>query len=301
VRLTPPTRDVDPGSIDIMSPTSPTIAPSAASTTGPGALRSLVRRHPVLAFAVPAIGLTVALQLGLLVSGRDVLPGKVAELFILTGLAVAVTALVGGRAEVRRLYAGLLRWRIGVGRWLLVLFAVPAMTLAAAATTGTLGVPAQGWGGVAIKTVIVFLFVLLTASVWEEAAWTGLVQTRLMARSGLLRGSLLAAVPFCLVHLPLAFEADGWAGTTWSEALTAWAWMLAALPFFRYLAGMLLIDSRGSVLAVAVLHASFNAAGSMSVLQGLGTQYVPAMIIVTLAYAGYRRLRHRSSATGELG
>jgi hypothetical protein len=85
-----------------------------------------------------------------------------------------------------------------------------------------------------------------------------------MGRHGLVLGSLLTAVPVGLIHLPLAFESDGWAGTSWAQALVNWAFLLGALPFLRYLIGMLLADTGGSVLAAAMVHASFNAAGAMS-------------------------------------
>ena len=57
------------------------------------------------------------------------------------------------------------------------------------------------------------------------------------------------------------FEADGWTGTIWSEAFINRAFLLGALPILRYVIGVLLVDTRGSVLASAMLHASFNASG----------------------------------------
>jgi hypothetical protein len=55
-----------------------------------------------------------------------------------------------------------------------------------------------------------------------------------MARHGLLVGSPLTAIPFFLIHLRLAFEAHGWAGTPWGEAALDWALLAVAAPFFRY-------------------------------------------------------------------
>ena len=68
-------------------------------------------------------------------------------------------------------------------------------------------------------------------------------------------------------------------------------------PFFRYLLGTQLIDSGGSILAIGLLHASFNAAGQMSAVPG-GWQYIPAMIMLTLAVIAYRRWRGRSFTRG---
>jgi membrane protease YdiL (CAAX protease family) len=146
---------------------------------------------------------------------------------------------------------------------------------------------------------VLFVLIALTASLWEETAWSGFVQRRLMDRHGLLVGSLLTAIPFGLIHLPLAFEGDGWAGTTWSEAFVNWAFLLGALPFLRYVIGVLLVDTRGSVLAAALLHASFNASGAMSVIPG-GWQNVPALVVLTVLVAAHRRARGRSLVHGDI-
>ena len=266
-------------------------------------LRAVAVRRPVLTFVILAVGFTVLSEMALLISGLPVFPGKAAELIVLPGLAALITAWSGGRAAVRRLFAGLLVWRIGVGRWLVILLAMPVATLAVGAATGTLRPPATGWGSVVLTYFGLLALIALTGSIFEETAWAGFVQKRLIARHGLLAGSMLTAIPFFVIHIPLAFEVKGWAGTTWPEAALDWALLLAALPALRYLAGVLLVDARGSVLAVAVMHASFNASGGMAVVSG-GWQYVPALIIVAALVAGYRVLRGRSfvgkaAATGE--
>jgi membrane protease YdiL (CAAX protease family) len=271
----------------------PTIPPT--SETEPGGIRALAVRRPILTLCVVAIGLTVSLQMALVLTGRDIFPGKAAELLFLPGTAVLLTAWIGGRSAVRRLFAGLLRWRIGVTRWLLILFALPLLTLAFLAATGTLATPAKGWGDLALWYVLVLVYSAGTGNLWEELAWAGFVQTRLISRHGLLVGSLLTGVPFCLIHLPLAYENEGWAGTTWQEALVTWGFLVVALPFFRYLAGMLLVDTKGSILAVGILHGSFNAAGSMGVLVG-GWEQLPALVVLTLLVAGVRAVRARRAA-----
>jgi hypothetical protein len=68
--------------------------------------------------------------------------------------------------------------------------------------------------------------------------------------------------------------------------------MLVGLLFFRYLAGVLMLETNGSVLAVGVLHASFNASGGMDVTPD-GWQYVPAVVLLTVLVAVYRALRGR--------
>ena len=256
-------------------------------------LKRIAVKRPITTLCVVAIGLTLPLQTALLIAGLDVFPGKLAELVFLTGTAVLITSWIGGRSAVGRLFSGLTKWRIGTGRAALVLLAMPILTIGVGAATGTLHRPDNGWVVELLTYLALLALIALTASLWEETAWSGFVQLRLMGRHGLLKGSLLAAIPFGLIHLPLAFEANGWAGTTWSEAFVNWAFLLGALPFLRYIIGVLLVDTKGSVLAAALLHASFNASGALSVVPD-GWQYVPALIILTLLVTVHRRLRGRS-------
>ena len=257
-----------------------------------GRIRAFAVRRPVLAFCVFAVGLSVSLIFALLIADVSVIPGKAAQLVIVPGTALLITAWISGRAGVRRLLASMLRWRIGIARWLLVLLALPVLTLAIAAATGTLEAPPEGWLNIATTYLLTLLVVLVTANLLEEMAWTGFVQTTLMARHGLLRGALLTAVPVFAIHLPLSYETNGLYRTRWEDAMLNWGPLLVGLLFFRYLAGVLMLETNGSVLAVGVLHASFNASGAMDVTPD-GWQYVPAVILLTVLVAGYRALRGR--------
>ena len=145
---------------------------------------------------------------------------------------------------------------------------MPLLTVAVAVATGTLDSPTDGWLPVAMTYLMFLAIGAVTANLWEETVSGGFVQGRLMARHGLLVGSLLTAVPFFLIHLPLAFETDGWPGTPWQDALVTWGVLLVAAPFQRYLIGTLLIDTGGSTLAAGLMHASINAAGAMVVVPG---------------------------------
>ena len=91
----------------------------------------------------------------------------------------------------------------------------------------------------------------------------------------------------------MAFETNGWQGTTWRDAFVTWGVLLVAAPFQRYLIGTLLIDTGGSTLAAGLMHASINAAGAMVIVPG-GWQFVPALILLTLGVVGYRSWRGRS-------
>jgi membrane protease YdiL (CAAX protease family) len=274
------------------SSVSPTTAVRPVVPEPRGRLRRTATTHPVLLLLGVATVFVWVTQLGSALAGVDLMPAKAAELLVLLGLAVGITRVSVGRGGVRQLFAGLLRWRLG-WQYLVIALAMPVLTLGVAVATGTLHTPPGGW--VAVGTTYLFFLALgaVTGNLWEETVWGGFVQGRLMARRGLLVGSLLTAVPFFLVHLPLAFETNGWAGTTWRDAAITWGVLLVAAPFQRYLIGMLLVDTGGSTLAAGLMHASINAAGAMAIVPG-GWQSVPALIVLTLGIAAYRGWRGRS-------
>jgi membrane protease YdiL (CAAX protease family) len=258
--------------------------------------RSYAARHPIGLLLLTGTAFVWVTQLGSLLAGVDVMPAKLAELLVLLGLATWISSRVGGRPEVRRLFTGLTRWRLG-RRYLLLVGAMPLITVAVALATGTLHAASGGWAAVA-STYLLFLFLgAVSGNLWEETVWAGFVQGRLMAARGLLVGSLLTALPFFLMHLPLAFEANGWKGTSWGDAAVDWALILLAAPFQRYLIGTLLIDTEGSTLAAGTMHASINAAGAMAVIPG-GWQHIPALVVLTLAVAAHRARRGLSSTMG---
>ena len=194
------------------------LAPSRGTSFAPAdgsERRTFVRRHPRLAFAAIAVGLTWAVQLTFLALGWPLFPAMVVELVTLAVTATVITRSLSGRAGVRRLYAGVLRWRFGVRWWAAALTVVPIATVAVAGAAGTLQGPADGWGLEALQYVfLAVVFGALLGNMWEELAWTGFFQAEMTDRHGLLKGALVTAVPFGLIHLPLAFEADGLGGTS---------------------------------------------------------------------------------------
>jgi uncharacterized protein len=253
------------------------------------------RRRPVTTFLIIALGL------GLPLLGFAAMAGLAQEPFLLVtcyaglaGGALLVTRWVEGPGATGRLLRRLLRWRFGPARWLAILLAMPVLTLAVAAATGTLQPPAKGWGyEVAAYVFLVVVFGGVILNLWEELGWTGFVQARLMSRHGLLVGSLLTAVPFAVLHIPRAFT-EGWTRSSATIALIA---MAGLAPVLRYLLGMLYVDTAGSLLAVGLMHASFNASTALGAVDG-GWQYLPALAVLTAAVALARRRRVTASSSG---
>ena len=264
-----------------MSTTSTTIPVSSGRS-----LPALARRHPISVF----LGLAFAVAWPALIipdiTGWVDAPFLLVANFVgLLGAALLVTRWTGGPGAIRALLSRTWRWRFGVGRYATVLLALPIATIAVSVVTGTLQVPDNGWAtavlGYFVMTVLVGALVL---NIWEETAWTGFVQSRLMQRHGLLGGSLLTAPLFVAVHLPLLFAP----GFGWPNLFLSLGLLLLAAPFMRYLLGMHYLAT-GSLLAVGLQHASFNASGAFGVG---GWQPTAGLVIVTVLLALHRSLRH---------
>ncbi len=262
--------------------------------TAVGSGSTFLARHPVAWFLILALGI------GWLSLGTGVLLDLPLEPFLLVanfggllGMAVFVTARVEGRRGLRRLFAGTVKWRVG---WPIAVSSVaglPVTTMVVAVATGTAQHPNGGWWSMGVSYLAGALFMgALVFNLWEETAWAGFVQSRLAARHGLLAGSALTAIPFAGIHLPLAF-ADGVSG---GRAALGIGVLLVVAVLFRTLAGLLMQATGGSTLAVAAMHASFNAAGALAAVDGQWQGITALALLTTAAFLLRRRLQRSLTA-----
>jgi uncharacterized protein len=209
--------------------------------------------------------------------------------FVLLGGAMLM-ARRSGPGGIRRLFSGLLHWRIGFLNWVFVVAALPAATVGVAIVTGKYQAPADGWlpflGDYLFQT---FIFGALVVNLWEETAWNGLVQRNLTRSYGWLRGAVLTAIPFTAFHIPLSFEN----GKTLSEAAFATTMTFIAALSMRFIVGRLDRVTGGSLLAVGIFHAAFNASAKLDVVDG-ELQYVAAIAIIAALTVGVEAIRSRS-------
>lgn len=265
----------------------------------PGAsIRSRIAAHPVAAFLLLAVPLAWLAQCLAILFVGDVTPGLLVELLILLGTAVLVTAAAEGRDGVRRLFSGVVRWRVGAGWYAVALLALPVLTLLTAVVTGTLREPGIGWAATAgiylLKAVVVGA---VLGNIWEELAWAGVVQRRLMDRKGVLAGSLLTAIPFALIHLPQAFAQRGFTDTPWADVALSWGVLFGFALVARYLLGLVYVSTGGSILILGLLHGSMNASQGMDTVDWW--QFIPAVVVLTAAVAAYLAVRSRTGRSKE--
>jgi uncharacterized protein len=229
--------------------------------------------------------LTFVLSLGIpllaipAVVGLPIEPFLLITTYLLLLGGATVIAHRTGPGGVRRLFRGVLRWRIGWRNWAVAVAVIPGATIAVALATGTYTAPPDGWATV-VGNYLLFTLVIgaLFLNVFEEAAWQGLVQRHLARRHGQLRAALLTAVPFAALHLPLSLVG----GVTAGEAAVAAALIVVMAPAMRYVMGR--TDHRtGSLLAVGITHASFNASGQLEVAPG-GWQHIFGLALVAAVF-----------------
>jgi membrane protease YdiL (CAAX protease family) len=135
----------------------------------------------------------------------------------------------------------------------IALLSMPALTIATAAGGGGrhAAYPANGWPAAANN----YLTGALQVSFAEETAWAGLVQTRLAARHGTLHGALRTAPLFAAMHLPAAVHPR----LDLEQRRDQYRRAHPRRPALRYVIDNLLESTGGSLLAVGLWHASFNA------------------------------------------
>jgi len=248
-----------------------------------------IRTHPVLTY----FAVTFAISWGglLAVGGLSGISGTTWQadprlpflvLAMLAGPSIAgllLTALVSGREGLRAVLSRLLKWRIDV-RWYAVVLLTAPLVFTITHFALSLGWPVFFPNVVTIpNTASPLLFAsagALAVGIFEELGWTGFATARLRARYSALATALIVGLPWGAWHL---LTNDLWIATTYSGGLP--------LAFFVMLNGLILVvgelpayrvlmvwvyDRTGSLPIAMLMHASLSACTfilSPSIVTGL--------------------------------
>jgi membrane protease YdiL (CAAX protease family) len=219
-----------------------------------------------------------------------------------TFVALLMTWLTLGKAETAKLFKRFFLWRVAWPWWLVALLLAPALQFAALLLTAWLTRVPADFSHPMIRDVVPLdaplfvliapwlLFELLTNG--EEMGWRGYVLPRLQARSSALVASLMVGVLWSVWHLP-KFWGTGLSGER------SFLWFTVAHLALAILYTWLYNNTRGSLLLVALFHATQNTAGmflpvhfavSGGIVQNMViVLYIIAAVIVVLV-AGAARL-----------
>jgi membrane protease YdiL (CAAX protease family) len=172
----------------------------------------------------------------------------------LVSSALVITHLEGGRAATTNLLRRAVRWRVPVRWWAVAVLALPVTSLVLALVLGDqFTTPSTSTLG---REVVSIAVALLLVNISEETAWAGFLQTRLERRHRFLVASLLTAVPFALVHLPIRVVAREITGL--EDVVGNLIALLIISAIIRTLLGVVMRGALNSVLLVAVTHTFFN-------------------------------------------
>ncbi len=246
--------------------------------------------YPISSFHILVISLSWIVITTLFLFHLPPEPGIIVLTFGgLIGISSLITYWTKGVKAFKELFSETFKWRIHIGYYAFALFAIPALTVLLAKLTGSFLIPQAEWPSTFQNYLVAAFSNFLIINLWEETGWTGFVQSKLIDRKGLVKGSLLTAPGFVAVHIPLYFSQP-----TMMEFFMSLAVLFFLAFFFRYLLGMIYIDSKKSVFIVGLLHASFN----NSALKH--KEMLPASIIATIILTLVYHFLRKPTTTGNI-
>ena len=175
--------------------------------------------------------------------------------------------------------------RVPRPRWLLV----PAALLIPVGTAGVgalFGRATDLTGPFVLNLAVAnVLSSLLIVNLWEEMAWAGFVQRRAAARWGYAGGAVVTALLFTGIHLPLSlYGADDPGDVGYNIAV-----MVGSGIGMRLLIGAFDAWGRRSILALGLIHATFNASSELVDADSDWIRYTVTLALGLTAWAIYRR------------
>ena len=257
-------------------------------------------RHPLLVFVAIALGWSWSLLLASRAIGGTAGEVLFAAAQIGPSLAGLAAAWIwGGRSELRALVSQALRWRVepywfGIALFLPILLWWIAFAYIAAVQPHS---PVDPTGFLIFFPI--FAMQMVTGGLGQELGWRGFLQATLERRRSVVSASLATGVIWALWSAPAVLLATG---AIAPFLLSSGLFVAYALIFARVLHG-----ARGSVLVVAVLHASNNAAlpAWQSAVPSLGDSMSVALVhaayVLLLALAAvFLRIGSAAPGRGEI-
>lgn len=238
-------------------------------------LLAFIRRRPVLSYYLLTFAITWGVLIVVMVTrGLPADKGEMAAVLpfailgSLLGPSVSgllMTAILDGRAGLRRLGAGLRSWRARAGWYAVALLAAPALVLTPMLTLSWFS-PVYLPGIFTLDDKLGKLILSLTAAIvvgiLEEIGWTGFVTPRLRQRYSALKTGLVIGVLWGLWHvlpmaiLPSAAYAPPVSPLTYM-ALRTLSFLFGGLVAFRVLM-LWVYEHTHSLLMLVLMHFSLT-------------------------------------------
>ena len=218
---------------------------------------SLVQRHPLACFFVLTYLAAWCLWAPLLIL-RDTLPPAVAFVLVLLGslvpstVAIVLVALIHGRRGVRSLLGRLVKWRVGL-RWYAVVLILPLLAPLGLGVSILLGGRAPTVDSSVIAVLFGFVFSIFPGSaLGEELGWRGFALPHLQDGHSALAAALILGPIWGSWHLPLFLIGNE------SRPLVLFPAFVLSTIAMSVLLSWIYNSTAGSLLLVVLFHATAN-------------------------------------------
>jgi len=253
-------------------------------------LRIWIKEHPLLSFFILSFFLAWVPWLVVGIVNPTLLTA-----FALIGAwaptvsAILLSGILDGKTGIRELLKRVLRWRVGILWYVIVILGVAFIGIAAIALhmllggafpqpTLPAGLPADQWYW--FLPIIYLSNIFLGGPIAEELGWRGFALPKLQARIGALYASLFIGVVWGLWHLPFFFFPEG-ASVVGNLPLVFYLPLITA---WSVLFAWIFNNTNGSVLMMILFHAAINTTmGSLGLFQisSEGTRLLVLNIVLT--------------------
>jgi len=201
-----------------------------------------------------------------------------------------LTGFIEGKAGIRELLRRGVQWRVGIQWYVIVLFSVALIGVAAIALHVVLGGGAPQPAlpeGMRVEQMYIFLPIIYLSNVFiggpiaEEFGWRGFALPKLQARMGAVGASLVIGVVWGLWHLPFFIFPEGGAVIGHIPLV----WYLPLVTGWSVLFVWIYNNTRGSVLLMILFHAAINTTlGSLGLFQVAAEGVRPLVLNVVLTW-----------------
>jgi membrane protease YdiL (CAAX protease family) len=251
----------------------------------------LLSRHPASAFFLLTFAIAWAIWIPLgLFAPRYLLFGVVPGAWAPTIAAILITAVTEGKSGVRRFLGRVLKWRVGLAWYGVVLFGTAAIAYVAIGIGVLLGghvppltlPPGVGHGAWPLVLPIAFLInIFVGGPLAEDIGWRGYILPKLRETMSALDASLLIGVVWVVWHLPMFWFPEGRSVVGGVPLL----WFALMTIGWSVLMGWAYVNT-GSILMPVLFHASINTVlGTLGVLGDPSRDLTPIALNTAVTWA----------------
>jgi membrane protease YdiL (CAAX protease family) len=255
---------------------------------------TFLKRHPVAAYFILAYAISWLIWTPLVASAQGWLDTQIPAGVHFLGAfgpllaALIVTGSTGSVAGLRELVGRMVRWRVGLGWFLIALFSPALLFLLAImivrAWNGVwadfnqfgriLELPGLGW-------MAAWIFWTVTFGIGEETGWRGCALPRLQKDRSALSATLILCVLWAFWHVPMFFYKENYMNMGIGGALGFFFTLLPGTIWLTWLYN----STRGSILMVALWHGAWNTAlagaeGEIPIMMSISIMVAAVLILV---------------------